>query len=164
MRTPFVTITLATLLVSPALAQQGHGEAEHKERAEHADQMAMHGQVIVLDSVAHQLGLDAATKHSLAPHVAGINETFMHLTHLRDSEKEHVSDTDKEKYHTALQEVHETMEKHHAALTGVLTKEQLERFTAYAHERMEKMGHGEMPGHDDDGKMEHKKKPGGRRN
>jgi hypothetical protein len=120
--------------------------------------------VIVLDSIAHQLGLDATAKHSLAPHVAGINEALNHLARLENSEKEHVSDSDKEKYHTALQEVHEMMEKHHAALAEVLGKEQLEKFTAYAHERMEKMGHGEMPGHDDDGKMEHKKKPGGRHN
>lgn len=164
MRTPFITIALAVLLVAPALAQHGYGEAEHKERAEHANQMAMHGPVIVLDSVAHQLELDAATKHALAPHVEGINAAFEHMNYLQASEEEHVSDTDKEKYHTALQEVHETMEKHHAALTAVLSKEQLEQFTAYAHERMEKMGHGEMPGHDHDGKMEHKKKPGGRRN
>ena len=163
MITPFVTIALATLLVTPALGQHGHGEAEHKERAEHqehANQMAMHGPVIVLDSVAHQLGLDAATKHSLAPHVEGINAAFKHLNYLRNSAKGHVSDTDKEKYHAALQEVHETMQQHHTALTEVLSKEQLEKFTAYAHERMEKMGHGEMPGHDD-GKTEHRTKPGG---
>lgn len=161
MKTPFITVALATLLVAPALAQRGQGDAEHKE---HAKQMSMHGPVIVLDSVAQQLGLDAATKRSLAPHVEGINTAFEHLNHLRDSETDHVSDTDKEKYHATLQGVHETMEKHHAALTELLSKEQLEKFTAYEHERMEKMGHGEMPGHDDDGKMEHKKKPVGRDN
>ncbi len=113
----------------------------------------------VLDSVAELLGLDVASKKALAPHIDGINAALMHMRHSRDFDKEHASDEDRERQHTAMVEMRESMEAHHAAVAELLTAEQLEELMTYVHARVDMT---DMTGHDDDGHEEHRKKPGGR--
>ena len=153
-----VTAALAALIAAPAGAQQEQ-EREHMEHGEHTAEVAMHAPAIVLDSVAELLGLDAASKEALAPHIDGMNAAFMHMRHFRDSDKEHASDGDREKRHTAMAEMRESMEAHHAAVAELLTEEQLEQLMAYVHARVDMT---EMTGHDGDGHEDHHKKPGGR--
>ncbi len=153
-----VTAALAAVIAAPAVAQQEQ-EREHMEHGERAAAMVMHSPVIVLDSVAELLGLNAASKEALAPHIDGINAAFMSMRHFRDFDKEHASDEDREKQHTAMVEMRESMGAHHAAVAELLTEEQLEQLMTYVHARVDMTG---MPGHDDDGHEEHHKKPEGR--